>query len=112
MAEIKGSRSILFWKNIPGGLPSIVDVTKYIGNIFFVDSNAGQASDSEGSGYHPDAPFATIDYAVGQCSENQGDVILVLPGHVETVSAAAGLDLDKAGITIIFCGHGNARGSI
>ena len=110
MATIVGSRSILFWKSIPGGLPSIVDVTKFSGNVFFADSNVG--TNAVGYGYHPDYPFDSIDYAVGQCTANQGDVILVLPGHIETVSAAAGLDLDVAGITIIFLGHGNARGSI
>lgn len=97
-------------EKIPGGLPSIVDVSKFSGNIFIVDSNVG--TDAAGYGYHPDYPFDSIDYAVGQCTANQGDVILVLPGHVEAVAAAADLDLDVAGITIIFLGHGNARGQI
>lgn len=112
MATLVGSRSGLYWRTIPGGLPSIVDVTKVAGNVFFVDSTAADKGDTAGHGTHPDTPFATIDYAVGQCTANQGDHIIVLPGHVETVTAAAGLDLDVAGITIVFAGFGNARGYV
>jgi hypothetical protein len=53
--------------------------------------------------------FTTIDAAVGACTANRGDVIYVMPGHVETVSAAGGLSLDKAGISIIGFGRGTLR---
>lgn len=52
-------------------------------------------------------PFATIDYAVGQCTAGRGDVIYVMPGHVETISGAASLDLDVDGITVIGLGRGS-----
>lgn len=55
---------------------------------------------------------STIDSAVGSCTANAGDVILVMPGHTETVTAAAGLDLDVAGITIIGLGNGANRPTI
>jgi hypothetical protein len=55
-------------------------------------------------------PFATIDYAVGQCKADRGDVIYVKPGHIETLSTAtagtAALDVDVAGVTIIGLGSG------
>jgi hypothetical protein len=99
-----GSISPLFYKKIAGALPVIIDVSVFPGNIFYVDS--GDGTDSAGYGTHPDSPFATIDFAVGQCTASQGDVIFVLPGHAETISAAAGLDLDVAGISIIGVGEG------
>lgn len=51
--------------------------------------------------------FTTIDAAIGQCQANRGDVIHVLPGHTESVSAAGGITCDIAGVTII--GHGNGE---
>lgn len=53
--------------------------------------------------------FSTIDSAVAACTANAGDVIIVMPGHTETVTAAGGLDLDIAGITILGLGNGNDR---
>lgn len=77
------------------------------GSVFFVHSGTG--SDSPGRGANPDEPFASIDYAVGRCTANKGDVIYVMPGHTETVTAAGGLDLDVAGISVIGLGNGPNR---
>lgn len=77
------------------------------GRVFFVNSATGV--DSAGYGTDKDRPFDTIDFAVGQCVANRGDVIFVMPGHTETISAAGGLDLDVAGITIIGIGRGTLR---
>lgn len=82
------------------------------GNVWFVSSTSSNASDSDGAGQTPDQPFATIDYAVGKCTADQGDLIVVLPGHVETVVAAGGLDLDVAGITLIGIGNGSLQPKI
>lgn len=57
-------------------------------------------------------PFATIDYAVGRCTASRGDIIVVMPGHTETVTAAAGLDLDVAGIALVGLGSGELRPTI
>lgn len=57
-------------------------------------------------------PFATIDYAVGMCTASRGDIIAVMPGHVETVAAAAGLAVDVAGVAIIGLGVGSLRPQI
>ncbi len=101
------SRTALFVNKQPGGLFSVVDMSSTTGNIFFVDSgNTANGGDTAGFGFSPDAPFLTIDFAVGQCVANNGDRIYVMPGHAETVSAAAGLALDVAGITIIGLGDG------
>lgn len=75
------------------------------GKIFFVHYGTGK--DGSGAGVFPEAPFKTIDYAIGACTANQGDVIIVMPGHAESV--AADIDVDKAGITILGVGVGESR---
>jgi hypothetical protein len=77
------------------------------GNIFFVDSTTGSDSDN---GKTPTAAFATISAAISACTANQGDVILVLPGHSETRTSA--ITVNKAGISIIGLGQGLVRPSI
>lgn len=56
--------------------------------------------------------FTTIQAAVDAATASRGDVIYVMPGHIETVTAAAGLSLDKAGISIIGFGRGTLRPQI
>lgn len=53
--------------------------------------------------------FSTIDAAIGACTADAGDVILVMPGHTESISAAAGIAADVAGISIIGLGQGSDR---
>ncbi|MDP2950172.1 MAG: hypothetical protein Q8P22_11610 [Chloroflexota bacterium] len=81
------------------------------GDVFHGDSGHAQASDTH-TGKNPNHPLATIDNAVGKCAANNGDQIWVYPGHNEAVIAAAGLDLDVAGITIIFLGNDADRAKI
>jgi len=76
------------------------------GSVFFVHSGTGLNSYG---GTEPSRPLATIDYAIGLCSANKGDIIFVMPGHAETVSAAAGIAADVAGISIIGMGNGTNR---
>lgn len=52
---------------------------------------------------------ASVDAALGSCTADAGDVILVMPGHTETISSATACDFDKAGVTIIGLGNGEAR---
>lgn len=79
-----------------------------IGNVFFVSSTASGAS-TTGPGWAPENAYSTIDAAVGACAANNGDVIVVLPGHVETISAAGGLALDVEGITVVGIGRGTKQ---
>ena len=55
------------------------------------------------------APFSTVDYAVGRCTADRGDVIMVKPGHAESITAATTLVLDVAGIAIVGLGEGTKR---
>ncbi len=88
-------------------------------NVFFVDSSNPLAQDSinDRTGSRWDAPFATLNYAVSRCTASKGDVILLGPGHVETIEdtgTASGTTtdeatVDKAGINIIGVGNGALR---
>jgi len=100
------AKTALFSRTQPGGVWTIIDQSFSTGDRYFVDSGSATGADSVGAGQNPDIPFLTIDYAVGQCTANQGDIIYVMPGHAETVSAAAGLALDVAGIHVIGLGDG------
>lgn len=53
--------------------------------------------------------YSTVSSAVDACTASAGDVILVMPGHVETISAATSCDIDVAGVTIIGLGNGSNR---
>lgn len=77
-----------------------------IGNVLYVDSATGTAT---GPGFSPENPYATIDQAIGACTANNGDHIIVMPGHVETISAAGGLAIDVEGVTIIGLGRGTKQ---
>ena len=75
----------------------------YSGQIWWVDSAGAQIGDGKFN-----RPFATIDTAINHASE--GDTILVKAGHTETITAAAGIDADVAGISIIGLGQGRRLG--
>lgn len=90
-------------------------------NIFFVDNGATYASDVSDAkhGNSFEFPFSTANYAVSKCTEHLGDVILLAPGHTETINdlGADGesgdetdeLVLDKAGVTLLGIGSGLLR---
>lgn len=77
------------------------------GNIWFVDSNCLNAASA--TGRSPDYAVATIDAAINLCMANNGDVIVVMEGHAETITAANGIALDVAGIRVIGLGSGRSR---
>jgi hypothetical protein len=79
------------------------------GSVFYVNSVTGSNSNNGQSWL---SPVATIDYAIGLCTADKGDVIYVAPMHAETISAAAGIVCDIAGVTIIGLGTGSFRPTI
>jgi len=79
------------------------------GSIFFLDSGHGSAADSVSNGTSWDTPFATLDFALGQCTASAGDVIYVASRHTETIATATALAVDVAGVAIIGLGSGNLR---
>lgn len=101
-----GTRTALFSRHQPGGVFTVDDLEQHPGDIWFVDSGNAAASDAAGFGVNPDAPFATLDYAIGRCTASNGDVIYVMPGHAENLTAADSIDVDVAGVKIIGLGWG------
>lgn len=63
-------------------------------------------------GLTPETPWSTLDYAVGKMTANINATVIAMPGHVETVTAAAGLALDVAGINLVGIGRGTLRPKI
>jgi hypothetical protein len=76
------------------------------GNVFFVSSVTGSNGNS---GLDPTQPLATLDYAVGKCTANNGDYIIAMENHAETIASATSLVIDVAGITILGLGRGSDR---
>lgn len=56
--------------------------------------------------------YSTIASAVAQCQASRGDTVFVLPGHTESIAAAAGLALSVAGVSIVGLGNGTLRPTI
>ena len=105
--------------NFPGGFANGLSVRglpilqTQPGKVFWV-SNAStlqvsQKNGSDGNKGTYDAPFATLLYAISQCVANRGDIIFVKPGHAETISSAAILLLNVAGVAIVGLGSGSMR---
>ena len=82
------------------------------GKVFWVYNGTtldqGHRAGSNGNKGTFDAPFSTLDYAVGQCRANKGDVIFLKPGHSETLTATS-VAVDVAGIAIVGLGQGSSR---
>ena len=83
------------------------------GKHFFVGKAALANIDMVKQLYKPDPDgrvrfFSTIDAAIGACTANAGDVIYVLPGHTEAVTATS-LNVDVAGVSIVGLGQGSLK---
>lgn len=79
------------------------------GDVFFVDSGHTSASDGQ-TGRNRNAPMATIDAAIGQCAANNGDIVMVMPGHDE--NPITSIALDVAGVWVRGLGWGASRPTI
>ena len=101
------AKTPLYVRKQSGGMFSIVNETITTGEIFFVHSGTG--ADSAGAGRNPDVPLATLDYAIGLCTASKGDMIYVMPGHAESLTTAAAIACDVAGISIVGLGVGDNR---
>lgn len=106
MAPRVGAKTELFSEWRKGALV-IADQGMSTGARFWVNCDNGV--DAAHYGLAPEKPFATVDYAIGRCTANSGDIIYVMEGHAETFVATNGFDVDVAGVTIIGLGRGAAR---
>lgn len=90
------------------GIPQVgsgTTIPASTGTYFFVDSTSGSSANS---GLSPDRAVATIQQAIDKCTAAKGDVVVVMPGHAETVTATS-IAINKSGITIVGLGNGSAR---
>lgn len=83
-----------------------------LGDVFYVDSGAAGVQDTAGRGRTPNTPFATIDFAIGQCADSNDDVIIVASGHTESVTGDGGITFDVIGITVVGMGRGAQRPTV
>lgn len=101
-----------FGELFAGGSPIVGSAGLIGGNHFYVSDVSGDGGVSGNEGKTLTAPALTLASVLDSGDLAAGDHIHLLPGHTETVSAAAGLDVDTAGITIWFHGSGASRASI
>jgi hypothetical protein len=79
-----------------------------IGRTFYVNSSSALASASN-TGLDVQRPLTTIALALALCTANVGDTIVCGPGHTESITAAAALTINKAGVTIVGKGNGSLQ---
>lgn len=87
------------------------------GKVFWVNNSTtlGAHQKVGGSNGNPGTytkPFQTIDYAIGQCTADRGDLIYAMEGHSEDLDAAADIDVDVDGVTIIGLGQGDKQAKV
>lgn len=83
------------------------------GKVFWVSNASTLLYNQKGGSNSNDgsfnAPLSTIQKAVDFCVANRGDIIMVKPGHAETIADATTLALNKAGVGIVGMGSGSMR---
>ena len=105
--------------NYPAGFNNVtirgIPLTQsHPGQVFWVGNASanvlpGHVAGSDGNPGTFSAPFATLDYAIGRCTANRGDIIFIKPGHAETITSATAINLDVAGVAIVGLGSGTKR---
>lgn len=90
-------------------LPGAGVIPPTTGSVFFVYSGTGN---NLNDGKTPASPLATITKAISLCTANAGDLIICMPGHAESISGAAAIAVNVAGISIIGLGNKNLRPAI
>lgn len=78
------------------------------GKYFYVH-HTGSAGNA---GTSPLRPISSITRALTKCVSNRGDVIILMPGHTEAVTAASGINLNVNGVYIVGLGWGLNRPTI
>jgi len=93
--------------SVEGLVSSVINTS---GNVRYVNNGNSIAVNHLDAGKSRLKPWRTLNYAAANCSA--GDVVVCMAGHNESVVAAAGLDFNTAGITVIFDGQGASKAKI
>ncbi len=105
--------------NYPNGFPQGITIRNVPitvtnpGLVFWVSNSSvlgpNQVGGSNGNPGTFNKPFSTLAYAMTKCVANRGDIILVKPGHAETISSAATFTMAVAGVAVVGLGVGSNR---
>lgn len=105
--------------NFPGGFTNGIVIRGvplqilHPGKVFWVNNSSvlpeGGIAGSNGNPGTYRKPFSTLDYAIGRAVANRGDVIVLMPGHAENLTAAGAITSDVAGIAVVGLGSGTKR---
>jgi hypothetical protein len=105
--------------NFPSGFPGGVTIRGVPinitnpGKVFWLyngtASSAGVRGGSDGNKGTFNDPFSTLAGAVTACTAARGDIIIVKPGHAETISSSSALTMSKSGVAVIGLGAGTSR---
>lgn len=112
------ARTALFARSRPGGVFDFESIARHPNDVWFVDSTSAFGADDTGHGRDPDAPYLTLAYAATLRAANlgpaaaKGDVIYLMPGHVELLNAIAGVVIGVSGISIRGLGNGANQATI
>lgn len=85
------------------------------GKVFFVNNSTVLAPGGiGGSDFGPGTyqrPFQTLNGAINNANvvANRGDLIMIMPGHAETISTSTAMTLATAGVCILGLGSGSLR---
>lgn len=88
---------------IGGGGAGLIPATS--GSYYWVDSN-GSGRGTQGTFKNP---FSTLAAAYTACVASRGDVIVMKPGHAETIATNTALSFSKIGVTVVGLGSGALR---
>src|SRR5687768_2550744 len=110
------------YSNYPNGFANGVTirgvplVQLHPGKVFWVnnssvlpDGGVGGSDNNPGTFLKP---YSTLHYAIGRCKASRGDIIALMPGHVENVTAASGITSDVIGVAVVGLGAGTLRPKI
>ncbi len=97
--------------NFPGGVasqgvPVIPGIPLTTGTYLFVHSGVGADTNTGRDKQHP---LATVRAAIAKCTANKGDVIILMPGHAESIADATTFNFNVAGVRIVGLGQGLLR---
>lgn len=102
--------------NVNSGFGQVIGQLPFLGSgKHFVVGDSSTVNEDmlkELFGYDPDGTlrfFDDIDEANNHCTANAGDMILVMPSHAESLTAAGAIALDTAGVSVRGLGVGNNR---
>ncbi len=88
------------------GVPVIPSIPLSTGTYFFVSSTVGSDNNTGRDKQHP---LATLAAALLKCTSAKGDVVLLMPGHAESIATATALGVSVSGVQIVGVGTGALR---